>query len=800
MPDSEPRAGPAFDALPWAACLIDAQGLVVEVNRGWREQVSAAGVVPAGSLGPQIGALGLNYLDICARAQAPEAALLLRRILACELAEGEYDHVYDRADQPAGMPRRCRLHLRALPGVGPRQVLLIHEPLDPARVVEAQLREDERRLRELIEMSSDWYWETDTEHRIVAITVRRGGNRARHEAALGFRRWERPLEPVGFTWAEHIADHQAHRPYANLVFRFVDEDDQRNFWSVSGKPAFDAAGRFGGYRGVGTEVTERHRWQSLRGAESLIYERLLRDAPLAELADMMCAAVEGALYRRGRVTIQELRGDRLHLLAAPQFAPGFHAAYADGIAIGAAGGTCGAAAARGTMVVSTDIRTDPLWAPFQEVLARLEMGGACWSTPLRGAAGGVIGVFAVYHERCGDPHPRDLEMIAHAGHLAAVVIERVRAQNALAASEARFRGVVELAQDGLLIHDGVRIAYANPAMARIAGAAGVHELIGSDPFALLDESFRLQSEARRDAVLAGSTTAPFVEMQGRTLDGRLVDIEIASVGIEWAGRRMIQSQIRDVSARKWQEREILRLNGSLEQTVEDRTRELRTAIGELESFSYMVAHDLRAPLRSIDGHATLLPEDAGGTLPAQAQRDLDAIRRSAQHMGELIDALLRFSQTGRVGLALGRLATRDTVAAILAELDGERRAQVTIGPLPDLHGDPLLLRQVLFNLIGNALKYSAGQAPPMVAIDAERGDGKVLISVRDNGVGFDMAYADKLFGIFQRLHSVGQFEGLGVGLAIVRRIVERHGGRVWAESAPGAGACFRFSLPDPDRR
>ena len=789
QPNPADLLGPSFDALPWAACAVDGAGVVVAVNRAWRAQPQF------GALGPGPVGEGCDYLVACAGAGEPGVAALLRRILRGELSEAEHSYA-----STIGAEASFRLRLRGIDIAGARHALLFHEPLAPERPGEAALRESERRFRDLIEMSSDWYWECDTELRITAVTVRNGGDRGRHLAAIGKRRWERPLEPIGFTWEQHVADHAARRPYSDLVLRYTDEQGQRHYWNVSGKPAFDAAGNYIGYRGVGTEITERYRWQLLRAAEARLYESLLRDAPLPEVARMLCLAVEAVLFRPGRVTIQELRGERLYLLAAPGQPPGYFALCAGGIPVGEQGGSCGAAAARNAAVVSTDLREDPLWTPFHAAIETLGIGLSCWSTPLRGAAGGVIGVFAVYHERCGDPHPRDLEMIAHAGHLAAVVIERVRAQNALAASEARFRGVVELAQDGLLIHDGVRIAYANPAMARIAGAAGVHELIGSDPFALLDESFRLQSEARRDAVLAGSTTAPFVEMQGRTLDGRLVDIEIASVGIEWAGRRMIQSQIRDVSARKWQEREILRLNGSLEQTVEDRTRELRTAIGELESFSYMVAHDLRAPLRSIDGHATLLPEDAGGALPEQAQRDLDAIRRSAQHMGDLIDALLRFSQTGRVGLAQGRLATRDTVAAILAELDGERRAQVTVGPLPDLHGDPLLLRQVLFNLIGNALKYSAGQAPPLLAIDGERRDGMVLISVRDNGVGFDMAYADKLFGIFQRLHGVGQFEGLGVGLAIVRRIVERHGGRVWAESAPGAGACFRFSLPDPDGR
>jgi light-regulated signal transduction histidine kinase (bacteriophytochrome) len=164
-------------------------------------------------------------------------------------------------------------------------------------------------------------------------------------------------------------------------------------------------------------------------------------------------------------------------------------------------------------------------------------------------------------------------------------------------------------------------------------------------------------------------------------------------------------------------------------------------------------------------------------------------------MGELIDGLLRFSQASRIGLSPGRLPTRETVEAIVAEFDPHGRARVEIGALPELTGDPLLLRQVLVNLMTNAFKYSAGQAQPRIEVFGATRDGMHVITVRDNGVGFEAAYADKLFGIFQRLHTVQEFEGLGVGLAIVRRIVERHGGRVWADSKLGQGASFSFSVP-----
>jgi light-regulated signal transduction histidine kinase (bacteriophytochrome) len=218
----------------------------------------------------------------------------------------------------------------------------------------------------------------------------------------------------------------------------------------------------------------------------------------------------------------------------------------------------------------------------------------------------------------------------------------------------------------------------------------------------------------------------------------------------------------------------------------------------MESFSYSVSHDLRAPLRAIDGFSRILLEDHAAVLNEEMRRLLGVVRSNTQRMGRLIDDLLAFARTSRQEM---RVAPVDMDALARAALDdlglagGGGHARVTVAELPPARGDATLLRQVWANLIGNAVKYSRGAAEPRVTIEGDAVDGVVQYRVRDNGVGFDMAYAGKLFGVFQRLHRTEEFEGTGVGLATVQRIVQRHGGRVWAESRVGEGATFFFTLP-----
>ncbi|HEY1008165.1 MAG TPA: ATP-binding protein, partial [Sphingobacteriaceae bacterium] len=285
-----------------------------------------------------------------------------------------------------------------------------------------------------------------------------------------------------------------------------------------------------------------------------------------------------------------------------------------------------------------------------------------------------------------------------------------------------------------------------------------------------------------------------LETKRITRNGRIIDVSFSAAVITDASRtlRSVAITESDITLQKQAEQEIRQLNADLQANVQ----QLEVTNKELESFSYSVSHDLRAPLRAINGYAGIIREEYRETLDEEHGRLLSIIENNARKMGVLIDELLAFSKIGRKEVVKTSIQTPEMVRQIIRELEGTYpKTQWKVRKLAPIQGDYILINQCFVNLISNAAKYSSGKPDPCVEIGSEKNQNEHIFYVRDNGAGFNMEYAGKLFGVFQRLHSDAEFEGTGVGLAIAQRIVVKHGGRIWAEAEIGKGATFYIALP-----
>ena len=291
-----------------------------------------------------------------------------------------------------------------------------------------------------------------------------------------------------------------------------------------------------------------------------------------------------------------------------------------------------------------------------------------------------------------------------------------------------------------------------------------------------------------------------LELSGRHKDGTEFPVEISLSLLKTQGGTLISSAIRNVSDRRHAEEEIRKLNSVLN----DRVTELNAVNKELESFSHSVSHDLRSPLRHIDGFARILKDEYAGELSQDGVRYLDRVLEAANHMGQLVDDLLNLARIGRREIAKQRVNLEDVARQAIAELPPEtskRNIEWLIEPLAYAECDPGLMKLVFSNLLSNSAKFTRTRETAVIEVGECESRGAPAYFVRDNGVGFDARYADKLFGVFQRLHRQEDFEGTGIGLATVQRIVRRHGGEIWAESEPDRGATFFFTLgAQPDEQ
>lgn len=373
---------------------------------------------------------------------------------------------------------------------------------------------------------------------------------------------------------------------------------------------------------------------------------------------------------------------------------------------------------------------------------------------------------------------------------------------------ARLVAIVESSEDAIFSKalDGTITSW-NRGAEKMFGYAP-EEAVGKSGLIIIPPNLHSEEARIMNRIQRGQSIEHF-ETTRVTREGRPIDVSVSISPIkDSTGRVVGASKIaRDITAHKRAQEEIQRLNQELEHRVERRTAQLEAANKELEAFSYSVSHDLRAPLRHVDGFASLLEKHAGGNLDEKGRRYLTTISNAARQMGRLIDDLLSFSRMGRAPLVALEIDHNALVADVIREgnfVAEHPLVEWSIGALPPVHADRAMIRQVWTNLIDNAVKYSSKAPRPRIEIGHQPSAGtdgavpspaELVFFIRDNGVGFDMTYLDKLFGVFQRLHGPAEFEGTGIGLANVRRIVSRHGGRTWAEGKVGEGASFYFSIP-----
>ena len=438
------------------------------------------------------------------------------------------------------------------------------------------------------------------------------------------------------------------------------------------------------------------------------------------------------------------------------------------------------------------------WCSLREHLT----GGRAFAITLR--LDGIDGSIR-YFELRGWPIDGETSALGHHG-VAFDISDRLRTEHALEQSRKRYQEVIESVHEVVFrTDDRLRFTYLNPAWTRCTGHA-VEDSLEQRFTEFLHPDDREQTRERLVHVLAGGADDYAGQLRLPTRDGDIRWMEVTarpiardmapldSGGVTEPG---VVGTMNDISARRIAESTLRNVNLELESRVRMRTAELEASNRELEAFSYSVSHDLRAPLRSISGFARILEDDLGDTLTPESRDHLERIRAATGRMSQLIDNLIQLAQLPRRVLKKESVDLSALAVQVIDELrleEPQRGVEVEITSDLVASADRELMRTVLENLLRNAWKFSVGSTPARIRFYAERDHDQRIFSVADNGIGFDMAHAANLFKPFHRLHDDPGFAGTGIGLANVQRIIERHGGRIWAESSPGSGAVFHFTL------
>ena len=617
---------------------------------------------------------------------------------------------------------------------------------------EQALKRSEERFRSLTMLSSDWYWEQDHEFRFTEFSgsQQAGPWQIDQHTAIGKRRWEiAGSRPLHTTWEEHRAVLEAHLPFRDLEYMRMGDGPTR-YLSCSGEPVFDADGTFAGYRGTARDITPA----------KVAEQRLRNMQGLLQIAGQL-----GRLGAWGYEVGQRNVTWSEEVCAIHEVKPGFSPTTDEALQFYAQG-------YRDT-IRRTFLACLRDGSPFDvEVPVVTAKGRRIW---LR-----VIG------EAQWDEHGRVVRL---QGACQDITESRNAVEQTRLMAERLTMTLESLTDAFFTVDRDWRFTYVNSEAERmmrldrsqvlgrrLEDAYPELEELGILPqlYRAMDEGVTVQFEAYYPPFGIWVQVKVFPSKQGLAID------------------------VKDITDRVNSHEEVLRLNAELEQRVKDRTAQLESANKELEAFSYSIAHDLRAPLSSIDGFSKMLEQAAGPDLGERCRHYLNRIRAGVRQMGDLTDGLLSLASLSRTSLrseAVDLAALARSAVAACRERAPDRDAEVAIAATLPVRGDSRLLSQVIGNLVGNAWKFTSRRECAHIEIGSSvSGDGETVYFVRDNGAGFDMAYASRMFEAFQRMHSPAEFEGTGVGLAIVHGVVKRHGGRIWAESAPQRGATFYFTL------
>ncbi len=615
------------------------------------------------------------------------------------------------------------------------------------RRTEAALRESEARFRDFTELTSDWYWEQDAEFRFRDMSEGAISPKDR----IGKTRWELPIKSMTEAdWLAHRQTLERHESFRNLVYQVEVQPGNLLWFSISGKPFFDNNGKFLGYRGTGTDITGRKlAEQALQ--ENATQLRLIYDTANAAIFNVDTQGV--ITHANQRMT--EMFACPMEKLIGSEYVAHIHPSERE----------------TGRQKMLALLASDIQLVNHERHYMR-DDGSQFWG-----------------HLTGRRLHDADGKLAGLVGVIADLTV-RKQAEEEIGALLAEQKILLDNALVGIAFLKNRVIVRCNRHFA---------EMLGYTPEALQGQSTRLvhiseeiyQRYGVESYAQVGRTGKVFTDAELQRQDGSIFPCNYSlgalnpndlDQGVVWV--------VQDISERKRAEDALHELNDTLEQRVAERTR-------ELEAFSYSVAHDLRGPLRAIDGFSQIVLSDNADKLDSLSISHLQRVRAAAQRLGELIDDLLELALVSRSDLNKQPVDLAQMAREVMAALQGaqvDRDILFSASKTLPTQADHFLARILLDNLLSNAWKYTGKALAARIEFGSFEQNGESVYFVRDNGVGFDMAYAEKLFKPFQRLHHRDDFEGTGIGLSIVHRIVTRHEGKVWVESKEGEGTTFFFTL------